>query len=420
MILFKKQEYSGVVIATCIFFSAASADEFHYNNVIIGDRAGGMGGAYTAISDDASGLFYNPAGIVFGEESKLSASVNAFHTTSTTYKGVLGGGDWTRDSSALVPNFFGVSQKMGDGYVGFSYAVTDSVIENQDSRFTTVVNIPEFIVNVNNQDTTTLIGPSYALALSDTLNFGITLYFHKRERELIQNQWVKRSDNSFEWSNLYYESSESGVNPVIGFLWSPSDNTSFGLTIRKPVISSSSSTTQNTCISDINSPTTQPAQCIPILGVPKDPQLVTSEVKRKMPTNIRLGIAYFPTNLFLVDLDLSYYEATTDDITDRKATLNIAVGLEYYMTQEWVVRGGVFTNNSNTPELSSVDTDQNDHIDLNGFSLSFTRFTKENSFSFGFTSTSGDGEAQVISGVTDIQQVEQSSNTFFISNSYKL
>ncbi len=168
---------SGLLITIIAITNTVIADELHYNNMLIGDRASGMGGAYTAISDDASGLYYNPAGIVFAEDKKLSASVNAFHSTTTTYKGVLGGSDWTRDSSALVPNFFGVTQKFGDSYLGFSYAVTDSVVENQDSRFTTVANIPEFIVNVNNRDTTTLIGPSYAVDLTDSLNLELHFIF---------------------------------------------------------------------------------------------------------------------------------------------------------------------------------------------------------------------------------------------------
>lgn len=54
------------------------ADEFHNINQLIGDRATGMGGAYTAVSDDASGLFYNPAGIVYVTDKNFSASVNAF------------------------------------------------------------------------------------------------------------------------------------------------------------------------------------------------------------------------------------------------------------------------------------------------------------------------------------------------------
>jgi len=56
-----------VNFTTAILFVSAwvFADEFHYNNLLIGDRASGMGGAYTAISDDASGMYYNPAGIVY-------------------------------------------------------------------------------------------------------------------------------------------------------------------------------------------------------------------------------------------------------------------------------------------------------------------------------------------------------------------
>jgi long-subunit fatty acid transport protein len=60
----------------------AIADDFHYNNVLIGNRAAGLAGAYTAISDDATGLFYNPAGIVFSDTLQLSASANAVHTST--------------------------------------------------------------------------------------------------------------------------------------------------------------------------------------------------------------------------------------------------------------------------------------------------------------------------------------------------
>ena len=63
--------------------SNAFADGYHYNNILIGDRASGMGGAYTAISDDASGLFYNPAGIVYVVDRNFSATVNTF---SAQYK----------------------------------------------------------------------------------------------------------------------------------------------------------------------------------------------------------------------------------------------------------------------------------------------------------------------------------------------
>jgi len=48
-----------------IGFSTTSlyADDAHYKNMLIGERAATMGGSYVAISDDSTGCYYNPAGI---------------------------------------------------------------------------------------------------------------------------------------------------------------------------------------------------------------------------------------------------------------------------------------------------------------------------------------------------------------------
>ena len=82
------------------------ADEYHYNSLLIGDRASGLGGAYVAIADDPSGLYYNPAGTVYTASSNLSASMNAYNITNTKYKEVLGPGvDWERNSSLLIRTF---------------------------------------------------------------------------------------------------------------------------------------------------------------------------------------------------------------------------------------------------------------------------------------------------------------------------
>ena len=37
--------------------STAWAGQYHYHDILIGDRAAGLGGAYTAISDDPSGMY---------------------------------------------------------------------------------------------------------------------------------------------------------------------------------------------------------------------------------------------------------------------------------------------------------------------------------------------------------------------------
>jgi len=395
------------------------ADEAHYNNILIGDRASGLAGAYTAISDDSSGLYYNPAGVVFSEDLQLSASANAIHASSTTYKNVLNGGDWERESSTLIANFFGLSKKLGKGYIGFSYAVPDFIAEDQDSAFTTVPGIPLYIVNINNYDKVTKLGPSYAIKLNDQWNFGVTLYLHNRETELINNQFIRLPNDTFEWSNLYFESSETGVEPVVGLMWTPDDSVSFGLSMRQTFITSSKSRLQVSCVSDVNNPTLQPAQCLPVSGSPADPTIVESSEKRDVPLNVRFGFAYFPSERLLFSTDLSYFEAVNGTIFSAEEVLNIAIGTEYYFNAAWAIRGGIFSNNANTPEIVEGQINQLDHVDLNGFSLSISRFSKSSSITIGFTASYGDGQAQVIAGSPQIQTVEQSVETLYLSTNYQ-
>jgi long-chain fatty acid transport protein len=401
-----------------LFAFPLSADELHYNNILIGDRASGLAGAYTAISDDATGLFYNPSGIVFTEELQLSASANAFHNTTLTYKDLLRGGDWKRESSNIIPNFFGITKKIGDSYFGFSYAVTDFEVENQDSRFTDITDIPLFIVNINNNEKVTKIGPSYALRINDRWNFGATLYYHNREKELINNQWIRLSDNSFESQNLYFEASEWGFEPVIGLMWSPTDEISLGLSLRKTFVSSSSSKTQVTCTSDVGDPLLQPNQCLPVGGSPIDPTITRSNDKRKLPLNVRVGIAYFPSPRLLYSADLSYYEEVDSSAFSAEEVINIALGIEYYFNAEWAVRGGYYTDNANTPDISSDELNQPDHVDLSGISVSVSRFSKTSSLTLGLAYAEGDGDAQVISGSPQIQDLEHTIETIYLSTSY--
>ncbi|HPG57980.1 MAG TPA: hypothetical protein PKW98_09180, partial [Candidatus Wallbacteria bacterium] len=87
------------ILLTCVIFDAAKAA----TNVIptlpeqrgvrpsgfgeAGTRPIGMGEAYVAISDDASGFFWNPAGLAFLKQGKRIAEVmvKANDRHSTTY-----------------------------------------------------------------------------------------------------------------------------------------------------------------------------------------------------------------------------------------------------------------------------------------------------------------------------------------------
>ena len=394
-----------------LFALPALADEYHYNNILVGDRAAGMGGAYTAIADDPSGLFYNPAGIVYAQGSNVSVSANAFHQTNTIYKNVLGSNGWERTSSALLPNFFGIIQPLGKGRIGFSYAVPDSIVEDQDQIFTNIPGVDQYIINFNKNENTYNFGPSYAIELREGLSAGATLYAQYRSSQWIMNRLVRdipigSNPAQYEWTNQYYQISEWGVRPVAGLMWNTTDKLSLGLTASQAIILNSTTTYQQ-----IFKDRTYDGNTISRLDI-------TSYEKRKMPFTASLGVAYFPSRVLVVSGDFSYYSKVNDSVFgDREPTWNAALGAEYYLSEKWALRGGLFTDRANTKKIESGDVNAFDHVDLYGGSLSLSYFTRQSSITAGSSYRYGSGKAQLL-GDSQIQEVKMQALTLFLSASY--
>lgn len=402
-----------VIFTLSTIATASGADEFHYNNILIGDRASGMGGAYTAVSDDPGGMYYNPAGIAYSTGKNLSASVNAYSVLSRTYKGVIGGQDWTRTSSTLLPNFFGIIQPVGKFKLGFSYAVPDSNQEDQDLKYTLSGSSVTTVINFNNQNNTSLFGPSAALQLKDSFSIGSTLYIHKRSTEAILNGSKLNDTGSaaadlgslVSWSNSYTETDEWGVKPILGAIWSPIDKMSLGLTVSKTVILTSEILKQETDGSK------NPAQ-----------MYNKYNYKRSYPYHVTGGVAFFPNSSLLISGDLSYYSAFEynwlNGLEVRTAVLNGALGAEYYINKNWAVRGGLFSDIANTPLVEEGFINQREHIDMYGGSFTLSHFTKNTSISFGGSYEFGKGKTQLFKDDTSIQNVTSNNWTMFVSSSY--
>jgi long-subunit fatty acid transport protein len=407
--------------------ATGNADEYHYVNMLVGNRAAGLGGAYAAISDDPEGCYYNPAGIAMAPFSSLSASVNAYSQSEKTYEGALldtGGStlDWKQTSSSLLPNFFGVIHKTGPGMLGFSYAVSDSIYRRQKQTFHNIASrvddnaIENYVININDSDKTYFFGPSYAYRVTDTLSVGATFYLYYRDKEIIRNQVLQFEQGQHYLMN-YYETNQSwGYRPIAGVVWEPVDKLSLGLSLAKTVVTSSDSETQltfrdtlaedayeldgqNFDFSDTNA----------LYLASSD-----SSEKEKFPLTVATGITYFVSPSFLVSGDVTYYEA----VSEKERVINFALGSEYY-PWEWVaIRGGFFTDFSHTPELNSDHVNQDEHVDIFGGSLSGTFFTHQSSITLGFTYAMGQGEAQVVADTTSKQDVEIKNMTIFLSASY--
>lgn len=75
-----------LLVLGCFVVTGVAADEYHFINTFVGDRAAGMGGAYTAIADGPEGMYYNPAGLAFAPANYVSVSTNAFEFRNSVYE----------------------------------------------------------------------------------------------------------------------------------------------------------------------------------------------------------------------------------------------------------------------------------------------------------------------------------------------
>ena len=100
------------------------------------------------------------------------------------------------------------------------------------------------------------------------------------------------------------------------------------------------------------------------------------------------------------------------------ATIDLALGTEYYLSKKWAVRAGVYTNNANTPAIQAgVISAAEEHINMYGVSMSLTNFTADSSVTVGGNLTYGNGQSQIL-GDSSVQNASALGWLVFLSSSY--
>ncbi|MGB5366028.1 MAG: hypothetical protein WBN14_07150, partial [Polyangiales bacterium] len=100
----------------------AEAQSLYYRSIPIGERAIGLGGAFTGVASDPSATYYNPAGIMSGGRFQLLGSFsslvfirkkieNAFDSSNVE-------ADFTSKSTSTIPRFIGTVVKFGRKRLG--------------------------------------------------------------------------------------------------------------------------------------------------------------------------------------------------------------------------------------------------------------------------------------------------------------
>jgi hypothetical protein len=373
------------------------ADADYHKNSLIGGRAATMGGAYKAISDDASGAYHNPAGLVFANNNSISGSANTFVISKTEYKETIGARNWERDTTNLLPNFFGLVKKFKDYTFGLSYMVTDSQIEHQDQVFKNLrelsTPVDTYSLNLHTEDNTYLLGPSFAMKLNSELNFGASLFYHYRVFRRSYSQLIKFSDADDFSSYENLTKKEKGAKLKAGLMWSRGKN-SVGLTLAKTMII--------TALTDSQANTKDKGSAVVNFGRSS----ITD--KPKMPIELGAGWAHFFSPYFLISADFDYYLHSDDNKDD---VWNASVGSEYFLNETYALRGGAYTNNTNSKEPADVAANTPvEHMDMYGLTSGLAIHSKGSVVTLGVGYGFGKGDAKIYNSQNNISNVTRDFN----------
>jgi hypothetical protein len=405
--------------------SAASADQMHYRNVITGERAQGLGGAYTGVADDASGVFYNPGGLAFAQSNDISGSANAFYSKKVTFKkAFLGVSDFVEESGGTFAPFFGVMQKLDKflpGLVGgFAYYTLDTELKDQDN-LKSYGALQRFHRAANIRAATFAATGALGYRISPSMGIGLSLGYIKADEltQVSQNSIVgvytdpstgQQKGPVYQVLSLRESLIAHGAQLGFGVQWAPSAQLSVGATVR----SGSYASQKYSQVVDNVKVDAGVIDALPATATSDNPL-------GSMPLELRAGIAWFASPRLLVTSDIDFHEevsdtsSITENLYSRESVTNFALGTEYYMTASIPFRLGFFTNYDATPTPTTSKKGQADHIDYMGTSM-FLAWAQPNSqISAGIVVQKGTGKSQKNASDSSLQDIDALAYTLGFS-----
>jgi long-chain fatty acid transport protein len=428
------------LIIVLTFHNWVLADEYHHKNLLLGTKAIGLGGAFTAISDDLSAVFYNPAGLTNTTESN-SASISTFAWDKTNFKDVFStGDDFTRSSFSIVPSFLGVGSNRGSWQWGLGFGVSDMDTErNYDSSTYPLINEQNITLgqqtefaNIDLDNTILELAFGVSRKVNDKLSIGGALNLKYKTFEAVQgsgvNAVIQTPDNALYSgfsASRRWKDENIVIAPMIGLLYQ-TENVDVGFTISKDIgVERSFKASHSIFVSSLTP--------LPPNTIPASTGTRTSNKKQKYSTKYTLGLAKRIKD-FEWSVDLDYYAKESNKAQfigdpippinrDYQAVTNHAIGLTFYQSQHRYFRFGIFTDNANDKIDESQPFQRTEVIDMLGFSVDYTTDSFEFPFSVGAYYKYGTGKVRV----ADIRAVENlvglelypKANDFDISSATK-
>ncbi|MBN2497595.1 MAG: hypothetical protein JXR96_23580 [Deltaproteobacteria bacterium] len=392
----------------------SQARDLNRQNYLVGEKAAGMGGAFTAMTGDPASLFYNPAGLAGLYKRGLSLSASLYQAHWEQYERLLNMDvglqtDMGSESFSTFPAsvVYTLPLDENQGADDFHHVLSAGLIVPDFDKFEAKIDESigiypfELKGTLFAEELTYWAGFGYGISLWGRLRLGLSVFLLAHLSDQRSNLGLKVAVED-ELHNLYYlygaETYEhSGLSLTIlaqaGVQYLVTDHFVLGLNLRSPTLGTLYSQVKMFMIgsSYLEDDQGNPAVTPDLPGYVDRIETDRATMNYKLPLAIAAGAAYCVPESWAVALDLSFHlpqdrflliegagvyptDPEGNEIMDpdralipnmerqNSWVLNVNAGAEVYLFGNWMARLGVFTDFS-TVDQDFYDRDMDSRLD---------------------------------------------------------
>jgi len=373
-----KRQLNAVIVAAICLAAASTAFGLGFRNPDQGARATGQGEAFVAQADDASAIYYNPAGLTQVKGTQVTSGMY-LNFPDVTFRPLAGGGDMkARDDMYMLPHLYAASDfGLSNWRFGLGFNVPFGNTMTWGANLSTVPGIQLSSIVDKSTMAVYSISPTVAYQINDQLSIGggVNIYYG----DLMSR--FKYSPLATPNADFEFRGDDLTAGVTLGMLWKPNWQHSVGVVWRSPF------TMNFDGFAYVHNPTP---------GTPPDPGPSRANFQMEFPQSVAIGYAFRPIKKLKLEVDIEWTNWDTLNTCtlsspnpwvagDPRATVAYnwkdsffyEFGVEYELNEQWQIRAGyIFSENtvpSNTFGPNLPDSDR--HIFSGGISFTTKRFT---------------------------------------------
>jgi hypothetical protein len=375
-----------ITLAIALWCARAAADEYNHQNLLVGTRSAGMGGADVALADSVSGTYYNPAGVVDAPSRLVSVSLSGYRVDLSGFADISVSEQRAGRVTGFRFNSFplsgGLATRLGDGAGMTDHVLSfNAFVEDYSVGGTRVdVRLPDVVdlyLRVRRHDQRTLrFSPGWA-ARRGAVSFGITPTYLLRVESVLVDTLTDVQD-SVSYRLRDFQGATGALLGQAGMLVR-TGGFRFGASLTSPGVALHGSAVGT----ELDLRTANPAR-------------VDAASQRKMqyriPVRAAVGAAWMTEGATRVSAQATYhgpvsrYEVIPGLVQAQgRALVNWNAGVEVPWSPSTILRAGAFTNLAATPPPPGKKPERLDdparlpHVSFYGATAGLTLLSGESS-----------------------------------------